>query len=91
VQNGGEEVVATGGDAGAVGAVGCGGQGFAKFAIFPRGGVDEPAEVVAVVVEQQGTGVGFAVSSKAGELGFGELTGGEVGNGDVEVKWSGAP
>jgi hypothetical protein len=39
VENGGEEVVATGGDAGAVGAVGCGGQGGLEFAIFPRCGV----------------------------------------------------
>jgi hypothetical protein len=39
VQNGGEEVVATGGDAGAVGAVGCGGQSGLEFAIFPGCGV----------------------------------------------------
>jgi hypothetical protein len=62
-----------------------------EFAVFPGGGVNEPAEVVAVVVEQEGAGVGGAVGGKAGELGFGELTSGEVGDFDVEVKWSGFP
>jgi hypothetical protein len=61
-----------------------------EFAVLPGGGVDEPAEVVAVVVEEQSTGVGGAVGGKACELGFGELTCGEIGDGDVEVKWSGS-
>lgn len=62
----------------------------AEFAVFPGGGVDEPAEAVGVVVEVEGACVGGAVGSEACDDGFGELACGEIGDFDVEVKWSGS-
>jgi hypothetical protein len=48
--------------------VGC--QIFCVKQRFEWGSVIEAAEIVAVMVNQQGTGVGFAIGIKVGELGY---------------------
>lgn len=60
----------------------------AVFGVAPGGGVDEPAEAVGVGVEKEGSGVGGAVIREACDLGFGELSCGEISDLNVEVKWS---
>jgi hypothetical protein len=50
VQEGGEEVVVAGCNTIGGGAVGGVGEGLGEFAVFPGGGVDEPAETVGVNV-----------------------------------------
>jgi Pentapeptide repeats (8 copies) len=88
VENGGEEVVvAIGG-----GAKGGAEEGFrvhtSEFRVLPRAAVDEPAEAVGVGVEGEGAGGGAAEGVEAGDVGFGELASGEIGDLDIEVKWS---
>jgi Pentapeptide repeats (8 copies) len=95
VEDGGEEVVvAIGG-----GAKGGAEEGFSvhtsefrvhtsEFSIIPGGAVDEPAEAVGVGVEGEGAGGGETITVEAGDVGFGELASGEIGDLDIEVKWS---
>jgi hypothetical protein len=56
----------------------------------------EPAEAVGVGVVREasvkqmgeGAGGGETITVEVGDVGFGELAGGEIGDLDFEVKWS---
>ena len=62
-----------------------------KFAVVVWGGVEEPANIVTVDVEGEGAGVGAIVGVVSGDGGFGELSSGEIGDFDFEVKWCWGP
>jgi hypothetical protein len=85
VEDGGEEVVFTGGWAvgGGLEVGVCSGE----FGIILWGSVDEPADSVGIVVDGDGGGFGGAVGVVADDGAFGQLSGGEVG--DVEVYTNG--
>ncbi len=70
VQDGGEEVVFAGGCAcgGTVGGIA---ECLVEFSVVFGGGVDEPAEAVAVGVEGEGAGVGATVGVVSGDGAFG--------------------
>ncbi len=70
MEDGGEQVVFTECVA-CGGAVGCVGEGGGEFAVVEGGGVDEPANAVGVVVDEDGSTVGATKCVELGDLGFG--------------------
>ncbi len=59
-----------------------------EFAVVLWGGVDVPADAVGVVVDEEGATVGTTKGVELGDGGFGELSGGEVFDDELEIKES---
>lgn len=70
------------------GAAGCVSQGLGEFTIIEGGGVDEPANAVSIVVDKKGAAEGATEGVKLGDDGFGELSGREVFDFEVDVEGS---